>query len=123
MGFKCRLPKKALWDASMQQLDLARDLQVFCGMLQRIAQFADILKDSKEQLRQVRCPCQLHVHMHTAVTGWLLCTRWQGVPMQWIPMFPKRSRGKPRTIRIHMLGGHWQMCCCRGSTIKPSLGI
>ena len=28
--------------------------QVFCGILARVAQFADVLRDSKEQLRQVR---------------------------------------------------------------------
>ena len=34
-------------------------LQVFCGALARVAQFADVLRDSKEQLRQVtlRTPC------------------------------------------------------------------
>ena len=28
-------------------------MQVFCGMLARIAQFADILRDSKQQIAQV----------------------------------------------------------------------
>ena len=28
--------------------------QVFCGMLSRIAQFADILRDSKQQVAKVR---------------------------------------------------------------------
>ena len=28
-------------------------LQVFCGMLARVSQFADVMRDSREQLRQV----------------------------------------------------------------------
>ena len=37
-------------------------LQVFCGMLARIAQFADVLRDSREQLRQARRPpCITHI--------------------------------------------------------------
>ena len=44
---------------SMVELQVTTDRnlapQVFCGMLARVSQFADVMRDSREQLRQVRC--------------------------------------------------------------------
>ena len=38
---------------SYQPYGFCLKLQVFCGMFSRIAQFADILCDSREQIKQV----------------------------------------------------------------------
>ena len=35
-------------------------LQVFCGMLARLEQFADVLQDSREQIAKVQCCTQCH---------------------------------------------------------------
>jgi hypothetical protein len=40
--------------ACMRVQECVRCLQVFCGILARIAQFADIIRDSKEQIAKVR---------------------------------------------------------------------
>ena len=45
-------------------------LQVFCGMLARIEQFADVMHDSKVQLRKVLAKLYTHDKVHWSYAFW-----------------------------------------------------